>query len=59
MTKEELEELKKTFPWTWKMNQGFVLTVYDRNNNVVDMIVMVKFLQLITTIMAKRNVSAN
>lgn len=51
MTKEELEQVKTTFPWhytTTKGKFGIVMSVCDNTGRVVDAKTMVEFLVMIT-----------
>lgn len=51
MTKEELEQVKTTFPWhytTTKGKFGIVMSVCDNTGKVVDAKTMVEFLVMIT-----------
>lgn len=51
MTKEELEQVKTTFPWHYTTTRGkfgIVMSVCDNTGKVVDAKTMVEFLVMIT-----------
>nr|DAI21496.1 MAG TPA: hypothetical protein [Caudoviricetes sp.] len=51
MTKEELEQVKSTFPWHYTTTRGkfgIVMSVCDNTGKVVDAKTMVEFLVMIT-----------
>lgn len=58
MTKEELEQVKTTFPWhytTTKGKFGIVMSVCDNTGKVVDAKTMVEFLVMVTEMIHKQN----
>ena len=51
MTKEELEQVKSSFPWHYTTTRGkfgIVMSVCDNTGKVVDAKTMVEFLVIIT-----------
>nr|DAM63329.1 MAG TPA: hypothetical protein [Caudoviricetes sp.] len=51
MTKEELEQVKATFPWHYTTTRGkfgIVMSVCDNTGKVVDAKTMIEFLVMIT-----------
>ena len=51
MTKEELEQVKSSFPWHYTTTRGkfgIVMSVCDNTGKVVDAKTMVEFLVMIT-----------
>ncbi len=51
MTNEEFQELRKTFPWTYKTFKakvGLTITVYDKDGKIIDAKTLVDFLVMIT-----------
>ena len=58
MTKEELEQVKTTFPWYYTTTRGkfgIVMSVCDNTGKVVDAKTMVEFLVMVTEMIHKQN----
>ena len=58
MTKEELEQVKSTFPWSYTTTRGkfgIVMSVCDNTGKVVDAKTMVEFLVMITQRIHSKN----
>ena len=58
MTKEELEQVKTTFPWHYTTTRGkfgIVMSICDNTGKVVDAKTMVEFLVMVTEMIHKQN----
>ena len=58
MKKEEIEEIKKTFPWTYETyigKLGGMIRITDRNGHEVDLGLLVRFVCYISKIMQPKS----
>lgn len=58
MNKEELENLKKTFPWSYETyigKMGGMIRILDKNGQEVDLGLLVRFVCYISKLMQPKN----
>ena len=58
MTREEFNQIKATFPWSYKTQRGkfgLVISVCDNTGKVIDAKTMVEFLVMITEHLHKKD----
>ena len=58
MNKEELENLKKTFPWSYETyigKMGGMIRIVDKNGQEVDLGLLVRFVCYISKLMQPKN----